>query len=182
MAEKKPRVFQGMSDMALSMAVIVVIMVISVGFTGLCSFNPGAPENGPVQEVDASNFIQQEQANSPFPVVLPEMPEGWVTNSARRSAFGESIAPTVGWVTPAGGYAQLMQTSASVDDILASYAAAYEETGSPTVGGVVAHHYAADGERDVYIADTGENRLVVTGSADEPELEELLAAAIEARK
>jgi len=171
-----------MSDMTLSMAVIVVIMVFSVAFTGLCSFNPGAPENGPVQEVDADYFVQQEQANSPFPIVLPQMPEGWQTNSARRSAFGESIAPTVGWVTAAGGYAQLMQTGASVEDIISSYSEPYEETDTPTNAGTAVHHYEAEGERDLYIADAGDSRLVVTGSADAPELEELMAAAISERK
>ena len=43
--------------MFLSLALIVVLMVVSVGATGLCTYEPGAPEGGPVREVDAHTFM-----------------------------------------------------------------------------------------------------------------------------
>ena len=49
-AKEKPRIFQDSRDISINVVVIVVLMLLAVGFTGMCSFNPGRPENGPVQE------------------------------------------------------------------------------------------------------------------------------------
>ena len=97
------------------MVLIVVIMLVAVGATGLCTFNPGKPEQGPVQEVDARTFLDMEARSVNFPVVYPEAPAGWVTNSARRAMIEQAPAPTVGWVTADGGYLQLTQTGAPLD-------------------------------------------------------------------
>ena len=70
--------------MFLSLALIVVLMVVSVGATGLCSYEPGAPEGGPVREVDARPFMEMESKAAAFPVRMPDNPDGWVTNSAHR--------------------------------------------------------------------------------------------------
>lgn len=164
--------------MVLSMVVIVIIMLISVGFTGLCSFNPGAPENGPVQRVDAANFVQQEQSNSTFPIVLPELGDEWIPNSARRSDFAGNAAPTVGWVTPNGAFAQLTQTAATTEEIIDSYDAPYEEVGASTVEGHEVRLFQAEGERDLRVVDLGSHRLVFTGSADVSEIDELIAATM----
>lgn len=46
--------------MMINVVIIIVAMLAVVGFTGLCTFNPGAPEQGPVQEVDARSFVELE--------------------------------------------------------------------------------------------------------------------------
>ena len=48
------------------MVLIVVIMLVAVGATGLCTFNPGKPEQGPVQEVDARTFLDMEARSVNF--------------------------------------------------------------------------------------------------------------------
>ena len=68
--------------MMINVVIIIVAMLAVVGFTGLCTFNPGAPEQGPVQEVDARSFVELESRAVNYPVRYPEMPDGWTTNSA----------------------------------------------------------------------------------------------------
>ncbi len=98
--EQKPRIFQGGRDILISMGVLLLLMFVAVGFTGMCTFNPGAPESGPVKEVDAKTFTEMEARGMNFPVRYPEMGEGWMTNSARRAMVSGEPAPVVGWVTP----------------------------------------------------------------------------------
>ena len=96
--------------MTINVIVIVLLMIGAVGFTGMCSFSPGRPENGPVKEVDGATFMGMEARAAQFPVRFPQMPEGWVNNSARRTTIGEAPAPVVGWVTPQEGYVPVSYT------------------------------------------------------------------------
>ncbi len=169
--------------MTINVIVIVLLMVGAVGFTGMCSFSPGRPENGPVQEVDGATFMGMEARAVNFPVRFPQMPEGWVNNSARRSTIGESPAPVVGWVTPQEGYVQLTQTDADVDTAVERVdSAPREKTGTQLIDdsheATVYSSPEAD-IRDLWVVDLGDVRLLVKGEAGEDEFRELLAAAIE---
>ncbi|SDS24267.1 Protein of unknown function [Corynebacterium timonense] len=167
--------------MAINMAIIVVAMLVVVGFTGLCTFNPGAPEGGPVQEVDAETFLGLEARAVDFPVRYPEMPEEWTTNSARRSVIEGDPAPVVGWVTPDQGYVQLTQTGAGVDEAvrgLDPHPREYDR--SEPVGGAEARVYTSgDADvRDVWVVDDGDVRLVVTGAGTDEERREVITATL----
>lgn len=167
--------------MAINMAIIVVAMLLVVGFTGLCSFNPGEPEGGPVQEVDAETFLGLEARAVDFPVRHPQMPEEWTTNSARRSVIDGAPAPVVGWVTPDQGYIQLTQTGASVEDAvrgLDAYPREYER--SETVDGAEAQVFTSEEEdvREVWAVDAGDVRLVVTGAGTDEERREVIATTL----
>ena len=94
----------------MTLIVIIAVMTLTVAFTGMCSLNPGRPENGSVQEVDARQFLDIEARGMAFPLRYPQMPDGWTTNSARRSSVDGAPAPVVGWVTAQGAYVQLLQT------------------------------------------------------------------------
>ena len=73
---QKPRAFQSTKDIVLSLVVLLVAMFLTVGFTGLCSFNPGeADRSGPVQEVDADTVLQMDARTFDFPIRNPEMPD-----------------------------------------------------------------------------------------------------------
>nr|WP_284523066.1 DUF4245 domain-containing protein [Corynebacterium aquatimens] len=69
--DSKPRVFQDGRDMLLNVIVVVVLMLVGVGATGLCTYNPGRPEQGPVQEVDARTFLSLESRAVGFPCATP---------------------------------------------------------------------------------------------------------------
>ena len=117
-AKEKPRIFQDSRDISINVVVIVVLMLLAVGFTGMCSFNPGRPENGPVQEVDGQTFLGMEARAVDFAVRYPELPEGWVNNSARRTTLSGTPAPVMGWVTPGEGFLQATQTGVDEDTAL----------------------------------------------------------------
>lgn len=84
-ADEKPRIFQDGRDMTINVVLIAALMILSVAFTGMCEFNPGRPENGPVHEVDGRTFMEMEARAADFPVRFPQMPEGGrITQHAAR--------------------------------------------------------------------------------------------------
>ncbi|WP_018297469.1 DUF4245 domain-containing protein [Corynebacterium lubricantis] len=181
-AQEKPRIFQDGQDMVLSIGLLVLVMFVSVGFTGLCTFNPGAPENGPVQEVDAKTFTDMEARSVTYPVRYPEMPEGWVTNSARRSMIGGEPAPVIGWVTPDTGYVAMTQTSADLTEaIKAIDEDPRQNTDTVRIAGEDVQKYTSEERdvRDVWAVDLDDVRLVFTGAGTDAEFEELISTAID---
>lgn len=182
-AEEKPRIFQNGRDMIWSLALLVVVMVGSVAFTGLCSYNPGAPEAGPVQEVDAESFMGMEARAMSFPVRLPDNPEGWVTNSARRTQVNDTPAPVVGWVTADTGYIQMTQTDQPLDDAVRGYDNDYRELShTESIGGEEVEVYLSEESdvRELWVADLGDVRMLFSGAASEEEFRTLIEAAVSA--
>lgn len=169
--------------MGISMSIIVVLMILIILPTGLCTYNPGAPESGPVQEVDAEAFLDLEARAASFPLVMPEDPEGWITNSARRTQVAGQPATVVGWVTDQEGYLQLTQTDVELAEAVRGIDQDPRELErTETVAGREVQVYASEeGDvRDLWVADTGETRLLITGSAAVEDFRELMAAALTA--
>nr|WP_305085013.1 DUF4245 domain-containing protein [Corynebacterium pseudogenitalium] len=182
--ENKPRIFQDGRDMLINVILIVVVMVIAVGATGLCTFNPGKPENGPVQEVDAKTFLGLEARGVNFPVRYPEMPAGWVTNSARRSMIAQQPAPVVGWVTPDGGFIQLTQTGAdstTVESEVDGKQRTLERQDTIDGHNVEIFKGTEAKTRPLWVVDAGDARFAVTGAGTEAEFKELISAALVAQ-
>ncbi|MDU0478263.1 DUF4245 domain-containing protein [Staphylococcus chromogenes] len=176
MAENKPRIFQSTKDIAMSLLVVCILMGASVAFTGMCSFNRGAPENGPVQKVDAKQMMQLEARAMPFPVRLPESPEGWTTNSARRSSVNGQPAPVVGWVTKNGAYLQLVQTNQPLEKALKDIDEhGRTEAGAVDVSGKQFKKLSSQEKnvRDVWAIDLGEVRLIFSGTCADEEFRQL---------
>ncbi|GAA4796174.1 DUF4245 domain-containing protein [Corynebacterium canis] len=167
----------------MTLLVLLVLMLLSVGFTGLCSFNPGAPENGPVRAVDARQFLDLEARAMKFPVRLPEVPEGWTANSARRTSVNQQPAPVIGWVTKDGAYLQLTQTDAPVDKAIKTIKEPSDEVDPVTVAGQSFRHFVpTDGSGDdTWIADLGDVRFIILGTAGDQEFEQLASAAVRAQ-
>ncbi|WP_369415239.1 DUF4245 domain-containing protein [Corynebacterium lemuris] len=171
-AAEKPRIFQDGRDMILSLAIIVVLMLVSVGATGLCSYEPGTPENGPVREVDAHTFMGMEARASSYPLRMPENPEGWVTNSARRGMVAENQAAIVGWVTAEGGFIQLTQTPVPLDEAVREIDPNPRDLDrTVTVAGQDVQVYQSEERdvRDLWAVDMGETTLLFGGAASDEE-------------
>ncbi|AIG63914.1 hypothetical protein CATYP_03720 [Corynebacterium atypicum] len=161
--------------MVLTLAVLFGIMVVAVGATGMCSFEPGRPENGPVREVDAATFLEMESASQGIKLVNPQVPEGWTPNSARRSAVGDEPAATIGYVTDHDGYLQITQTRASIEQGAETEGRSLEETRE--IAGMPVAIYSADDSdvRDVWAIDSAERRVFITGAAEQDDWEALVA-------
>lgn len=162
--------------MTINVVLIALLMIVSVAFTGMCEFNPGRPENGPVHEVDGRTFMEMEARAADFPVRFPDMPEGWTNNSARRTTVDGAPAPVTGWVTPGEGFLQVTQTAAPADThIDGKYR---EHSRTDTVAGHPTTVLSSDAQdvRDMWVVDMGEVRLFVTGAAPEAEFRTLIDA------
>ena len=167
--------------MFLSLALIVVLMVVSVGATGLCTYEPGAPEGGPVREVDAHTFMGMEARATNFPVRMPENPDGWVTNSARRGQVNQTPAPIVGWVTADRGFIQLTQTDQELADAVRGIDPHPRELDRTVqVSGHEVQIYCSDEDdvRDLWVVDMGDARLLFTGAGRDEEFETLIDATV----
>ncbi|MBP3088921.1 DUF4245 domain-containing protein [Corynebacterium sp. sy017] len=173
--------------MFYSVGVIVVVMVALVAFTGMCSFDRKSAEHVPVTKIDAPAFFSLEARAATFPVRLPDMPQDWTVNSARRADIAGSPAPVVGWVfseNDKDGYVQLVQTDLSVAEIVEKYDENVRE---------IARTYELDGEtvqvaaasdkkvRELRIIDLADVRLVVTGAATEAQFNEVLRQTMRAQ-
>lgn len=165
----------------LSLGIIIIAMIVVVGTTGLCSYEPGAPESGPVREVDAESFMGMEARATNFPVRLPENPEGWMTNSARRSMIDGTQAPVVGWVTADRGYIALTQTMLPLDDAVKNIDSDFRELSrTEDIAGQEVRIYHSDESdvRDLWAVDMGEVRLLFTGAGSQEEFRTIIAATI----
>ncbi|AJK68415.1 hypothetical protein B840_03980 [Corynebacterium marinum DSM 44953] len=167
--------------MILSLLVVVVLMVVSVGATGLCSYEPGTPENGPVREVDARTFMGMEARAASFPLRLPESPEGWTTNSARRSQVEQTPSPVVGWVTAEGGFIQLTQTSLPLADAVRgidSHRRDLDRTIDVAGYQVEVYHSEESDVRDLWAVDMGDARLLFGGASREEDFLTIIEATV----
>lgn len=162
--------------MVLTLVVSMLAVMLLIGTTGLCSFEPGRPENGPVQEADPESFTRIESASIGFQLVNPQVRDGWVPNSARRSSLGDELAAVLGYLTANEGYLQLTQSAASVED--GAQREGRERTDTREVAGreVQVFHSEEFGVRDIWAIDHGDRRAFITGAADDAEWMELVEA------
>lgn len=182
-ADSKPRILQDSRDIVLSLLVVVGLMVPLVAFTGMCSFDRGTPENGPVQKVDAQQILSMEARALNFPVRLPETPEGWVTNSARRTTVNRQPASVLGWVTKEGAYLQLTQTDQPLDIAVQNMDEhGRTEQGPKEIAGRTFKVYtsAERGVREVWATDLGDVRLIFSGTAGEAEFTQIVEKTLAA--
>lgn len=171
--------------MILSLGVIVIAMFLVVGATGLCTVNPEDSRQGPVREVDARTFLDMEARSTGIAIRIPEVPEGWHTNSARRQSIAGELASTVGFVSPEDGYVAASQSNVAMPDVAKQYDGHFRpDEREIDVDGVKVTIYSSDEKdvRPVWGADLGDVRLVMSGSASEADYTTVLKAFIHAPK
>ncbi|HIW96707.1 MAG TPA: DUF4245 domain-containing protein [Candidatus Corynebacterium gallistercoris] len=169
---QKPRVFQSTKDIVLSLGVLLFATFLVVGFTGLCSFNPGSPEQSSanVQEVDKDTILRMDAQGLSMPIRNPEMPEGWIANSARRTMVGKEPSSLVGWVVEGEHYISLTQTTADMKAARQPDQDVREETGTEQIGDLTWHIMEGDDARPLWVADAGETRLILEGMATQDQM------------
>ena len=131
---ERPKIFENGKDMLLSLAVIVVGMLAVVGGTGLCSINPETSDLSAVREVDGAAFLDLEaRAAQGEAIRIPDVPEDWVSNSARRASVANQPSSVVGWVTPEETYLSSWQTHVSLEDALNGFDEHFREETEPSI-------------------------------------------------
>ena len=177
--EDKPKIFENGRDMMLSLGVIVVGMVAVVGTTGLCTINPETSDLSAVREVDGKAFLDMEARGAQSAIRVPDVPEDWVANSARRAGIAQQPASVVGWVTPGEAYLSSWQTQVSLDDAISSFDEHFrEETETVNIDGqdVTVASSAENNVREVWAFDLEDERVLLTGTAPDADFEELVRA------
>ena len=177
-ANEKPRILQDSRDMIMTLFVIGVAMILTIGFTGLCSFNPGTPENGPVREVDSKTFLQMEANRVSYPVLPPAVPDTWTANSNRAGSINGEQSTVLGFVTEVGAFLQITQTAVPADKLPAD-GKARTENGVANVDGNEWKKYEPvdQNNRTVWVGTVGHTSVMLEGTAPESEFEILARAA-----
>ena len=184
MPADKPRHLQTTRDMVLTMLPLVLIVLALAGLARACSFSPGGPTASAPPSVDAAAALSIDARTLTFPLRLPVLPAGWVSNSGNRhtvaGAQGGVVSDT-GWISPAGRYLRLAQSSASEDALLADEVEGRRSaSGVTSAGGRDWVVYTQQDAEPVWIANLGDVRLLITGSGTDAEFRTLAAGTVQA--
>ncbi|MGO1950055.1 MAG: DUF4245 domain-containing protein [Mycobacteriaceae bacterium] len=177
---EKPRMFTSTRDLLISLGVLGAVMLFSVGFTGLCSWDPGpADKSGPVQEVDIDTILDAEARSLNFPLRNPDVPSDWEANSGRRISVDQEPSAVAGWVVDERYFISLTQTGVdpetAVDDVDEDIREETDTHSSDSADGAVTWHiFTGDDARSVWAADLGDVTLLLEGTATQ-EIYETLA-------
>lgn len=166
----------------MSLLVLGVIVLAFAGLAGLCSFNPGDPEQGPVPEFDATASLESDARNLDFEVRDPDVPDGWMPNSGRVQQFGEFVSSHVGYVTDGETYVELVQSDAPVEDFRGvNNDGPRPDMATVPVGGREWTTFTGEDEvRPVWVSDFEGARVAITGSGTQDEFEQMALAVDEA--
>jgi hypothetical protein len=170
-APRSRRAGQTVRDMTLSLTVIVVIVGIVVAFQ----------ERGGqrVRVIDPAPTYAGARNAAAYPVRVPRPPSGWRPTSARNDlSEGGRLTLRVGFLTPTGQYAGLVESDVARDALLGrELSPGVRPTGSLTVSGVPWQWLPARKRGDRAIARTAAGvTYLVFGSAGPEELRVLAAS------
>lgn len=179
-AEAKPRIMQDNRDAFWSVVVLMVICGLFAGVAGMCTFSPSGPEEGAIPAFDAEASLQQDARSMPFPIRSPEVPGDWTSNSGRVQGFAGTSSSHVGWVTEERNYVELVQSDAPEDAFRSLNGGPRPERTTIPVRGREWVVLEGDDVRPVWVLDTGDARVAVTGSAARGDFEDLAAAVQDA--
>ena len=188
----KPRLLQNGRDMFWSIAPLVLACIVLAGMLGMCSFQPSGPGQGQVPPYDAVAALRADAAALGFPVRLPQLPEGWHSNSGDRGgieggrtdpASGQqlrAVTSTVGYITPTGMYLALTQSNADEDKLVGSIKTDVYPSGAQDVNGVKWVVYQGGEAEPVWTTRLGgptrPAQVAITGAGSTEEFRTLAAA------
>lgn len=157
-------------------ALIVTVAVI-IAFLAFRSFFRDQPEVTP-EPVDYQAAVAHAQDEGYRPVHPRELPAGWAATSVTSEAGDDSLSWGLGVLTAEGDFVGVRQEDTSADSLLEEHVDEdVSEEGTVTLPGSVARDwatYADDGGDLGYVAEVGEETVLVYGSAPAAELEAFL--------
>lgn len=169
----------GVADMAVAMAAVLVVVLAIAWYSGTLSLGPPGgsdPEQTHTADIDAG--FDHAASVVDFPLLIPrDLPDGWHPSSFTfdNPAAAGSLADTGpavvrgGWVTQDGDFITLIESDASIGQLLAVEigAGAGIDRGTVVAGG--ATWSITDGRRaeTVWIRSIGATTVLITGDAPE---------------
>jgi Protein of unknown function (DUF4245) len=158
-------------NMAISLAVLIVPLVVLVAF---CS--PSADE---LATIDPSGTYQAAKSEAKFGIRIPAgLPDGWrATNSSINRGDSGAVTLRVSYLTPAGKFAQLLQSDVASDQLLPEELGGGTIQGMTEVGGVTWQRYGGRRARETaLVLLEPESSVLVVGDASIDELRALAAS------
>jgi len=166
------RTVRGWRDMVLSLAVLLVPIMIAIGVWQYLS------SGQQVNVVDPGSAITQARQADAFPVLVPHgLPAGWRSTSAETTVSGKTVTLRIGYVTPSGGFAQLVESNKDSAALLSgSVPASAAPTGSVRIGGHDWARYNGDKQRAVLALLEPNRTVLAVGQTSDDELRDLAAS------
>ncbi|MGY1703701.1 DUF4245 domain-containing protein [Geodermatophilus sp. SYSU D00697] len=164
------------ANMVRSLAPLVLICLLIVGWV---AFRQSGEER--VLQVDPSTTVQLAAERAAYPLVAPtDLPDGYRPTSARTDAGqadeGDPVTVEIGYLTPAEEYAGFVVSDDARAEPVTRVLDGAEEQGTVDVAGRSWTRSTTErGETALWREDAGVT-VLVTGSADDAELEEVAAA------
>ncbi|MFE9688824.1 DUF4245 domain-containing protein [Micromonospora sp. NPDC005806] len=164
-AERSPR------DMALSLLVLLVPIVL------LLAFYRGFLGGDEPATVDPGPAVEQARAAGAFPVIRPEgLSSGWRTVSARYQAEPGGATLRIGYLTPEGRGAQLVESNVPADKLLPAELKGGQPQGAADLSGASWQRYTARDNEQALVLLEPNRTVIVVGDARENELRQLATA------
>lgn len=173
-----------------SIAPLVLACIVLAGVAGTCSFSPGGRSAGPVPSYDAVAALNADARTLGFPVRLPDLPEGWQSNSGSRGSIADgrsdsagqrlrAVISRVGYLSPTGMYLSLTQSNADETALVAAVHPGLHPTGTEDVDGTAWVVYQGD-DQPVWTTrlttGAGAAQLAITGAGSVEQFRTLAAA------
>jgi hypothetical protein len=158
-------------DMLLSMLVLLVPIVLIIG---LFQFLGGDRE---VTVVDPAPAVA-EARQAGLAVAAPRgLPSGWRPTSAVTRKIGDSVTLRIGYVSPSGGFVQLIESNADAEFVLrGELTADARPDGTKRIKGRSWQSYPGRGKERALVLLEPKRTIVVLGKAPAEELAALASS------
>ncbi|WKU04185.1 DUF4245 domain-containing protein [Micromonospora sp. HUAS LYJ1] len=169
---ERPRSERSPRDMALSLLVLLVPIAL------LLAFYRGFLGGEQPTTVDAAPAYEQARAANVFPVAEPTgLGDGWRTVSASFRTVDGGATLRVGYLTPEGRGAQLVQSTVPPERLIpAELTAEGQPQGPADLGGANWQRYTGRGNEQALVLLEPNRTVIVVGDARDNELRELAGA------
>ncbi|MEH0970824.1 DUF4245 domain-containing protein [Micromonospora sp. CPCC 205546] len=159
-------------DMAISLLVLLIPIAL------LLAFYRGFLGGDQPTTVDPASAIGSARAANAFPVSEPaELGDGWRTVSANFQTVEGGSSLRLGYLTPEGRAAQLVQSSVPPERLLpAELTAEGQPQGQTDLGGRAWQRYTARGNEQALVLLEADRTVIVVGDARDNELRHLATA------
>ena len=171
MARPRIRGFETLGDMVRSLAVVFLFVAFLLVLTPRRHFDA-------VKEIDYTAELRAARTSAPYDVLAPVgLPDRWRATSARLEREDDAVTWHLGFVTPQDEYAALAQSDGDPLDFLDRQTNSGTLLGSVEVDGVQWQRYYRQAKNArALVRTSGEALVVVAGTAQFAELQELAAA------
>jgi hypothetical protein len=156
-------------DMAYSLAILLVPIIIAVGVWQYLS------SDHQVNTIDPAGTVQQAREAGRFPVATPTgLSSDWHATSAANSIKGDTLTMRIGYITPSGGFAQLVESNDDSARLLSgTVPSGARPGGAERIAGRDWSRYTGEKDREVLALLEPHRTVLVVGQTSDSELREL---------